>query len=581
MSDAAPDVLVVGAGPTGLCLAAELHRHGLAVRIVEKEPAPSPLSKALAVHARSLELLERLGVTEELLRRGIEVTSVTVHARGRPIVHFRLDELHSRYGYILGLPQSDTEAVLADELARRGMTVERGTALDALERGPGGVSATLVGPDGGREELRVPWLVGCDGAHSTVREALGEPFEGHRASEVFALADVRVDGEDFHGDALTSFFSEEGTVGLIPMPGVRRARLVATLADDAAAVTVAGGAELGGDGRVPPPTLEELQRLLAERAPEADLRIDDPSWLSTFRVSYRLVPHYRVGRVFLAGDAAHIHSPAGGQGMNTGLQDAFNLAWKLAAVHGGVGRSELLDSYEHERRAIAEGVLESTERATQVATLRNPIGRKLRDEVARFLTSLEIVQERISAGAAGLAISYATSPVVAQHQSSLLRARIGSERTAESANVTGWRAFNAAPAAGTRAPDGTVGQRGRDRSVRLFELFAASTGHALLLFDGEAPTPDGYRNLAEIGRRVRERVGELVDVHIVVPRDDVPAELAGWDGSLLFDPEGDAELAYGARAECLYLVRPDGYIGFRSQPADGDRLLAYLERVFI
>jgi len=269
----------------------------------------------------------------------------------------------------------------------------------------------------------------------------------------------------------------------------------------------------------------------------------------------------------------------GGQGMNLGVQDAYNLAWKLALVTRGAGRPILLDSYQAERHPIAAATISGTDLATRVVTLRNPVAQALRNQLASFLSSLEVVQHRLTRAVSGLILNYRRSPIVAEYRAGLLDTVMGGPAAAETPRVSDWRDFGAAPAAGDHAPDGTVFLPTSDAPVRLSEVLQTPR-HTLLLFDGRAATAAGYRNLAEIARRVGDSYRDLVATHIVVPRDAPPQGLA-WDGSVLLDPEGDLHHRYGAGSESLYLIRPDGYVGYRSQPADGDRLFAYLDSILI
>jgi hypothetical protein len=259
-----------------------------------------------------------------------------------------------------------------------------------------------------------------------------------------------------------------------------------------------------------------------------------------------------------------VHSPVGGQGLNTGIQDALNLGWKLALVCGGWSLPSLLDSYHAERHGVGRALLQSTELATRVGTLRHPVARALRDTLARFLSSLEVVQARIVRSVAELDLAYRKSPIVGEKRTALFGARLGADDSAEEPTLAAVRSFAAAPAAGERAPDVPPidGKR-----------------HTLLLFDGRAPTDEGYRKLAGIAATVARRYGRLVAVHVVVPTAERPAAL-DWDGSVIFDVEGELEDRFGALAECLYLIRPDLYVGFRSQPADREALLEHLATIF-
>ena len=409
--------------------------------------------------------------------------------------------------------------------------------LTGLVQDGQGVTATLERADGTTERARVGWLVGCDGAHSTTRHALGLPFEGIAYEEPFVLGDVRIAWE-LPDDETHAFISSEGLIAALPLPRGRW-RLIA-------------------DGDLPTPTIEDIAPLLRERgAPKAQL--SDAGWIAPFRIHRRIVPRYREGRVFLAGDAAHIHSPVGGQGMNTGIQDAHNLGWKLALVASGAASASLLDSYDTERRPIAASTLQSTDLATKVITLRNPVAREIRNRLAGILSGLEVVQSRMLAQASEVAVGYRGSPIVDEHRSSVARATVGM-RVGEKPTLADWVGFGGAPHPGDRAPD--------------VEVDDATTVHGMLrhprttlfLFDGAAPTPEGYANLADIAKRVRERWPSHVEPWIVVPRRGRPPELAD-EPRVLLDARGRMHRRYGGGSECLYVIRPDGYVGFRSQPA--------------
>ena len=562
------DALVVGAGPVGLMMAGELARHGLSCRVVDQNEAASTTSKALGVHARTLEVFEDIGALDEALARGRRVHATNVYADKKRIVHVEFDELDAPYPMVLDLPQSDTEGILERLAGTRGVAVERRTRLTTLEQDADGVRATLERAGGAREEVRARWLLGCDGAHSTARHALDLPFEGAPYDDVWLAADVALDW-DLPDDEIHAFLSPEGALVTFSLPEANRVRIIYDRPGEAAAA-----GEADREARKPPvpaPSLEEVQATFQARTGFA-ATVSDPRWLVGFRIHRRIASAYRRGRVFLAGDAAHIHSPVGGQGMNTGLQDAYNLAWKLALVTRGAGRPALLDSYEPERRPIAAATVLGTDLATQVVTLRHPVARWARNRLAEMLSGLEVVQQRGLRAASEVAIGYRKSPIVAEHRASVIAARFGAGG-GELPSFAEWLDFGAAPRPGDRAPDARY-----DGERRLFDLLRG-TRHTLLLFDGAAQTPAGYRNLASIGERVRQRLGAHVTPHVVVPHTAPPAELA-WDGSIVLDPQGALHRRYGAGSECLYLIRPDGYVGFRSQPADGAALDAYLSSIF-
>ncbi|MBK9756228.1 MAG: FAD-dependent monooxygenase [Nannocystis sp.] len=567
MSTIEIDVLVVGAGPTGLALAHELRRHGLRCRVIDQGEGPSIWSKAQAIHARTLELLERAGIAEDLLRDGKRIRQVNIYgAAGRRVAHMEIEGLDTAYPYIYSLAQRDTEIVLARCLERAGGVVERQLRLARFSQDEHGVDATLVHADGREEAVRAAWLVGCDGAHSTVRHALELPFEGSSYEVRIIQADVRVDlpipAED---DEAVVFFGEGALVGLLPLPGKHRYRML---------VPRPPGDETDA-------TLENFQRIFTAVGPPGAV-VDDPAWMIAFRLHCRMVGRYRVGRVFLAGDAAHIHSPAGGQGMNMGIQDAFNLAWKLALCHHGRARPELLDSYHAERHPVAAATLAGTDAATSGLAfnlgLRSHTALELRNRLVGFATSLGFLRRKLSRAASMLDVHYPGSPIVAQDRPSLLGAHVFGQRSDEAPFVRDWFHFGHGPAPGDRAPD--VFDPEIEDSPRLFAAFDPLR-HTLLLFDGASASEAGYRGLVALAERLEARFPGLVAVRIVVPHDERPAPLAAWPGEVLQDADGRIHERYGARSECLYLIRPDGYVAYRCQPADPDKLVAYLERIFV
>jgi 2-polyprenyl-6-methoxyphenol hydroxylase-like FAD-dependent oxidoreductase len=553
------DVLIVGAGPTGLLAAAELLRHGASVRILDRLAQPSPLSRALGVHARSLEILDEMGAAEPLIAAGLVVRGALLWDRTEPLAQLAFDELDSRFPFVLCVPQSTTERVLDDLVARRGGKVERGVELHSFTHSEDCVAATVQHADGRSECIEARFLLGCDGAHSLVRRGLGLDFEGNAFPDSFLLADVTI-AWDVPRDRISTFFSPEGLLACFPLPNGQW-RLIGNQAASEA------------------PVLADVQAMVAARAGFPAV-VSEATWLTCFRIHTRQVARYRTGRVFLAGDAAHIHSPVGGQGMNTGMQDAHNLAWKLAAVANGSAPPSLLDSYHDERHRIGKQLLRSTELATRVGTLRRPLARALRDQVAHYLASLEVIQRRIARGIAELTLSYAGSPIVDEHQDSVFSARVGGgddNDDDESPTLAAHRRFAAGPHAGERVPDAVVLDRGVPR--RLSSLLGGGQ-HTVLLFDGRARTEDGYRTLSHVAAALEARHGDAVRLFTIVSGNEPP----GWTGPLgrvLLDADGEAEDAFGAAAECAYVIRPDLYIGHRSQPASQERILAHLSRVLL
>ena len=393
-----PSVLIAGAGPVGLTLANELARQGVSVRIVDRTAARTDKSKALVLWSRSLELFDDAGYVADFLPAGFAAHGAQI-SNGREIIaSVSLGSIDSRFPYALMIPQSETERVLEENLAKRNVTVERTVELTGFSEDANGVQATLRKASGESETVRADWLVGCDGAHSTVRHGLGFSFEGSTLESHWALADGHVTGLE-PKDRLHIYWHRDGILAFFPIVGDRW-RVIADL----------GPAT--GDEKHPDPTLDEINALMALRGSPA-IVMKDPFWLAAFRINERKVKDYRKGRVFLAGDAAHIHSPAGGQGMNTGMQDAFNLAWKLAMVIGGTAKPTLLDSYSPERSAVGEIVLRNAGRLTEAATLRNPIAQGLRNTIVKFAAGFPALQHRIANQLSEMDIAYPDSPLSA------------------------------------------------------------------------------------------------------------------------------------------------------------------------
>jgi 2-polyprenyl-6-methoxyphenol hydroxylase-like FAD-dependent oxidoreductase len=389
-------VLVVGAGPVGLTLAAELKRYGVSVRIVDKASSRTDKSKALVVWSRTLELLARAGCAEAFVAAGCKVVAVNLNAGGRPLGRVTFDAVDSPYPYALMLPQSDTERLLEEHGAALGVTVEREVELTTFVADGEGATAELRHADGRIETVRADWLVGCDGAHSAVRHGLGFTFEGDTLRSDWVLADVHLAGVPVPSSELAMYAHAEGVLALFPIaPG--RYRVIADVGDAGAAPSTE-------------PTLDEVQALLDRRGP-GGIAASDPIWLSAFRINERKVKSYRAGRVFLAGDAAHVHSPAGGQGMNTGMQDAFNLAWKLAMAARGVAGERLLASYDAERSAVGDMVLRNAGRLTAAATLKNPLARMARNTVASLALGLAPVREAMANTFTEIEIGYPDSEI--------------------------------------------------------------------------------------------------------------------------------------------------------------------------
>jgi 2-polyprenyl-6-methoxyphenol hydroxylase-like FAD-dependent oxidoreductase len=514
-------VLVVGAGPVGLVLACELARRDVAIRVVDKLAAPTDESRAIVVHARSLEMMERIGVADALIATGVEVTAATFHADGKTLARVALDTVDSPYPFSISTAQTETERVLTERLAELGVGIERGVELVQLEQDDEEVRSTVRHPDGSEETVASRWIAGTDGARSTVRAQVGTTLEGSFEGERFLLGDVEAD-YDLPRESLHTFFSHAGgPFFLFPMLG-DRVRVIAQLDAD------------GGDE----PTVAALQRIAADRA--GGISIRTAHWLTIFEIHHAQVPRYRHARAFLAGDAAHVHSPAGGQGMNTGMQDAFNLGWKLALTAAGGAGDALLDSYNAERHPIAAKVIAQTTRMTDVGTTQHELVAKLRNHAIHVAAGLAPVQHRLADSTEETDVAYPYSPLLA--------------------------GAGGAPAPGTAAPDVP------GLEPPLHELLAADPRHTLLYVAG-AQDAAALRPIDPID----QTRGDLALRHVLVA-DAEPADTP-FDAVVL-DPERRVSERYGFGGRGgVVVVRPDGYIGARTRLDDGAPVTAYFDHV--
>ncbi|MET0549877.1 MAG: FAD-dependent monooxygenase [Xanthomonas sp.] len=383
------DVLIVGAGPSGLALRLALDRLGIASLLIDRHPAGLNTSRAAVLHARTLEVLEPLGVVPRLLAAGVRTTTFRVRDGDRVLLQIGFADLPSAHRYALMCPQNVTEAILGDGLGAASATVWRPARLLAFAQTADGIGAELELPHQRRRQLHAQWIVGCDGAHSTVRQSAGIAFEGGDYTETFVLADVRM-AWPLPREEVSLFFSPQGLMVVAPLPepdgtAGDRHRIVATVTD--------------ADG---PATREQVQALLDARGPHsARGRIDTLLWRSDFHLQHRVAAQMRRGRALLCGDAAHVHSPAGGQGMNTGIQDATALAPALQRAlrqHDDHG----LDAWAARRHRIARGVVRMTDAMTRAATATGPVARTARNGLLGLIDHAPPIQRRLAARLAEL-----------------------------------------------------------------------------------------------------------------------------------------------------------------------------------
>jgi 2-polyprenyl-6-methoxyphenol hydroxylase-like FAD-dependent oxidoreductase len=498
------EVLIVGAGPTGLVLALWLNRLGVRVRVIDKVAEPGTTSRALAVHARTLEFYRCLGMADEVLRNGLPLNVANLWAKGRRagrVGFFDLGEGLSPFPYVIIYPQDVHERMLIEQLAAVGVRVERPTELVDFRDDGRGVTARLRHADGAEETCRADYLAGCDGARSTVRELLGVGFAGSTYAHVFYVADVEAGGPVMNRE-LNLALDTSDFLAVFPLVRPGNARFIGT-------ARIGGATGMHEDMSWDDVSHDVLAHL--------KVNVERVNWFSTYRVHHRVAGSFRKGRAFLLGDAAHIHSPVGGQGMNTGIGDAVNLSWKLAAALRADGAEKLLDTYEPERIAFAKRLVATTDRAFTFITRTGSLARLVRlNVVPRVLPRVFALK------AARRAMFRAISQIAIKYRESWLSEGIAGK-------VHG----------GDRLPWVPVGKA----------------------------DDDNFRPLAEL----------TWQVHVYGQASPETAELCRARGVPLhaFEWSHNAARA-GLRRNAVYVVRPDGYVGLAQERVDARQLENYL-----
>jgi 2-polyprenyl-6-methoxyphenol hydroxylase-like FAD-dependent oxidoreductase len=395
-------VLIVGAGPTGLVLALWLTNLGVKVRIIDKTAQPGTTSRALAVHARTLELYRQMDLAETVVEQSRQVSAARLWVDGAPVASVSIKDISAGltpYPFLLNIfPQDEHERLLLERLEALGVAVERQTELHSFEDLKDRIIARLLGPDGQGAECEAKYIAGCDGARSAVRETMETGFPGGTYRQLFYVADVDAAGPPMDGE-LHVDLDQADFLALMPLAGAGRARLIGTVRDERA-------------DRADQLRFEDVSHRVIHNL-KVDVR--KVNWFSTYHVHHRVTNHFRNCRAFLLGDAAHIHSPAGGQGMNTGIGDAINLAWKLAAVLGGRAPDGLLDSYEAERISFARRLVATTDRGFSFATADGPLAALVRKRIAPVLlpkiVAFASVREFIFRTVSQITLNYRNGPL--------------------------------------------------------------------------------------------------------------------------------------------------------------------------
>ena len=541
LTAATPDVLIVGAGPVGLALANDLRRRGIRCRMIDSAPQAAQQTKALGIQAKTLELLAKMGVARTAIERGLTTSLFSIYSGGKRLIRIDFKEhlLNSPYPYVLLLPQNETEQVLTEHFQSQGGVIEWQRELVQLTQDEQGVEAALRHTDGKVEHVRVGWLVGCDGAHSTVRHLLGLNFAGTTSELSLAVGNVRLTW-NLSYDELFAFLHQGNFIGYFPLADGRHRVVIA----------YEPGKVLTGEV-----TLEEIQQSIDTCGPQG-ARVSEPAELTRFHVNQRRTEHYAQGRIFLAGDAAHIHSPIGAQGMNTGIQDALNLGWKLALTVKGQASARLLESYETEREQVGEALLRGTDRTTRLALTRNPLLLALRNALAPiFFSALPASAHRLAETLSEISIAYPHSPITVDQ-----RDKKGTLH------------------AGDRAPNALVRTREGAEPQSLFEIFTSERS-ILLVLTAQQEAAAVERQWGEIVALLSGGYQEMIEAYLVTEK--ATSGLDQETRQILHDFTGELHQRYEAEQGGLVLIRPDGYIGFWGPFGATETLHGYVKALFV
>lgn len=518
MNDDATPVLIVGAGPTGLLLACELARYQVPCRIIDKKNERTQTSNAIAIQPRTLELLDDIGIIDRFLKNGNKINKMCIHSHRKELVRATMSQIDSFYPFILALPQSETERILEERLQELGITLERSVELIDIQQNTTQITVQLKKNNEQTETATTNWLIACDGSHSIIRKKLNIPFPGEDIPQQFVVADIQANTK-FESNEVNSFLDDQSVFALFPL-GNDRFRIVSNH------------------------TEEDLKKFVHERS-YGMVSVININWVSPFRIHSCVVEKMRYGTIFLAGDAAHIHSPAGGQGMNTGMQDVYNLAWKLALVIQKKAKSSLLESYHAERHPVIKDIVKETKLSTKMIVLKNPLLINLRNLLFKFLLNHKKFAIKFLTRMTQLSIFYNKSPII-NYDSTM---------------------SDISPQPGERAPDVQL-----NNDIRIANLLRG-TKHHVLLFTGLTPTDEEVSQLKTVITKLTKTYSDLIKISVIATE-----EMTGTN--CILDVDAIAHERYNVKYAGVYLIRPDNYIAFcasRLGPIDIENLVKGLQ----
>ena len=524
------DVAIIGAGPVGLFCAFLLIQQGLSCRIFDKKEQLSQQSKALALHIRTLCMLKDCGLIDEFLKLGQKIKGVNFYTNQYSPLTFTFEDINNEFNYFIDSPQNITEKILFDAIAKQGINVEWEKDLVELTQSSETVKITLKNSNNETEYIHSKWVVACDGSHSSVRDFVNLKFMGTEYPEQWWLADVFIDW-DLPEDRMLIFPSIQGPLACFPM-GKKRYRII-----------ISADMEIQNN-----PSLDEIQKNFNLRS-GLNVNLYNPIWLTKFYVHRRQIEHYRKGRIFFAGDAAHVHSPAGGQGLNTGLQDVYNLIWKLALVKKGLGKDVLLDSYEQERKPIGTNILKKTDSMHRLLSLKNKYLIQIRNSILKFVLSNKFLIKKFSVNLSELDIQYSSDIVLNKNSSTSLLA-------------------------GEFLDDFALFKQNQKKASNIHDAMNKQKHH-LLLFSGLPPSND-LKHLKSFIDYVNQHYSKVIQMHCIGKFSDSFQNVLFWD-----DKNFDIHENYNIKKLTAVLIRPDMYIGLNVCPFNEKLIKKYLKKLFI
>lgn len=530
MTDQVLDALVVGAGPVGLFCAHELYRHGLSCYLIDKKAALSDQSKALGLHIRTLDVFEDCGLLEAFLEQGVKVNDITFISEGKKLIEANFSDLSANRHFLIDLPQSKTEQIFQKYLHAQGTLVHWQTELVEVEQTKSNVIATLKHANGKIDKLHAHWLIACDGAHSTLRKLLYAKFIGERFEQTWWLADLQINWS-LPENKIFIYLSKAGPLACFPM-GNNCYRIVMTTPEKPCKKI---------------PDFDDIEKIFKERCTDK-ARISNPVWISAFGVDHKQIQKYRYGRIFFAGDAAHVHSPMGGQGLNTGIQDIYNLGWKLALIQKGVASEELANSYHHERYPIAKSVLKKTRIMTQLATIKNPFLLGVRNYFLKSLNSFAFSKKKLLADLAEMTLSYAKSPIVKT---------LGKKTKFKAGEyLINFLLIDS-----------------KNKEEKLISDITRGIKHHLFIFT--AYNEKKYFTVSDAVILLKQQLPGLLDIHIVFPK-----LTQNWHSQFYIDKNQNMHNCFAITEPTAVLIRPDKYIGLTQLPIKPEGLLREIKAMY-